>query len=570
MKRKFLTAFLALTMVTAMLAGCGSKEGGTQAGSSAVSASEETAEAESKAEEAVSEAVSEAAEDAASEAVSEAAEKAASEAAASDDKEAAAPAAETERAKANELTVGIAQDFDSLDPDYMTAAGTKEVLFNVFEGLVKPTSDGEIVPAVASDVQKSEDGLTYTFTLRDGVTFHNGDPVEMEDVIYSIERRKNGEDTAAQLEALSVIADMKSEDKTLTITLSEPSNEFLAFLMNAYIIPADYDQQETAPVGTGPYKFVSRSVQDNLVLERFADYWGEGGSIDKVTFKILEKAEALVTGLQSGALDVVAHMSSDQTAQLEEDEFTIEQGSMNLVQALYLNNAEKPFDDVRVRQALCYAVDKQAVIDLAFDGFGIPLGTSMFPSFAKYYDESLTDYYTQDLEKAKELLAEAGYPDGFEMTITVPSNYTPHVNTATVLVELLKEIGVQATVEPVDWNTWLDEVYGQRKFQSTITGLTSDNMTARKLLERFGSEVGNNFTNYSNEEYDEILAKALTATDDEEQIALYKQLEKNLTENAANVYLQDMADLVAVRTGLEGLTFYPLYVLDISKLHWTA
>lgn len=542
MKRKFLAAFLALTMVTAMLAGCGSKEGGTQAGSSAASASEETAEAESKAEEAVSEAVS----------------------------EAAAPAAETERAKANELTVGIAQDFDSLDPDYMTAAGTKEVLFNVFEGLVKPTSDGEIVPAVASDVQKSEDGLTYTFTLRDGVTFHNGDPVEMEDVLYSIERRKNGEDTAAQLEALSVIADMQSDDKTLTITLSEPSNEFLAFLMNAYIIPADYDQQETAPVGTGPYKFVSRSVQDNLVLERFADYWGEGGSIDKVTFKILEKAEALVTGLQSGALDVVAHMSSDQTAQLEEDEFTIEQGSMNLVQALYLNNAEKPFDDVRVRQALCYAVDKQAVIDLAFDGFGIPLGTSMFPSFAKYYDESLTDYYTQDLEKAKELLTEAGYPDGFEMTITVPSNYTPHVNTATVLVELLKEIGVQATVEPVDWNTWLDEVYGQRKFQSTITGLTSDNMTARKLLERFGSEVGNNFTNYSNEEYDEILAKALTATDDEEQIALYKQLEKNLTENAANVYLQDMADLVAVRTGLEGLTFYPLYVLDISKLHWTA
>ena len=542
MKRKFLMAFLALTMVTAMLVGCGSKEGGTQAGSSAASASEETAEAESKAEEAVSEAVS----------------------------EAAAPAAETERAKANELTVGIAQDFDSLDPDYMTAAGTKEVLFNVFEGLVKPTSDGEIVPAVASDVQKSEDGLTYTFTLRDGVTFHNGDPVEMEDVLYSIERRKNGEDTAAQLEALSVIADMQSDDKTLTITLSEPSNEFLAFLMNAYIIPADYDQQETAPVGTGPYKFVSRSVQDNLVLERFADYWGEGGSIDKVTFKILEKAEALVTGLQSGALDVVAHMSSDQTAQLEEDEFTIEQGSMNLVQALYLNNAEKPFDDVRVRQALCYAVDKQAVIDLAFDGFGIPLGTSMFPSFAKYYDESLTDYYTQDIEKAKELLTEAGYPDGFEMTITVPSNYTPHVNTATVLVELLKEIGVQATVEPVDWNTWLDEVYGQRKFQSTITGLTSDNMTARKLLERFGSEVGNNFTNYSNEEYDEILAKALTATDDEEQIALYKQLEKNLTENAANVYLQDMADLVAVRTGLEGLTFYPLYVLDISKLHWTA
>ena len=192
----------------------------------------------------------------------------------------------------------------------------------------------------------------------------------------------------------------------------------------------------------------------------------------------------------------------------------------------------------------------------------------MFPSFSKYYDESLTDYYTQDIEKAKALLDEAGYPDGFEMTITVPSNYTPHVNTATVLVELLREIGVKATVQPVDWGTWLDEVYGQRKFQSTVTGLTSDNMTARKLLERFGSDVGNNFTNYSNTEYDETLAKALRATDDAEQVELYRALERNLTENAANVYLQDMADLVAVREGLEGLTFYPLYVLDVSALRW--
>ena len=419
----------------------------------------------------------------------------------------------TERAAANELTVGIAQDFDSLDPDYMTAAGTKEILFNVFEGLVKPTSAGDIVPAVASEVVKSDDGLSYTFTLREGVKFHNGNPVTMDDLVYSIERRWNSEDTAALL-------------------------------------------------------FVSRSVQDSLVLERFADYWGTPANIEKVTFKILENAEGLVLGLQSGALDLVAHMSSDQTIQPSEGDFTIAQGSMNLVQALYLNNAEKPFDDVRVRQALCYAVDKQAVIDLAFDGYGIPLGTSMFPSFSKYYDESLTDYYTCDVEKAKSLLAEAGYPDGFEMTITVPSNYTPHVNTATVLVELLREVGIKATVQPVDWSTWLDEVYSKRNYQSTVTGVSSDNMTARKLLERFGTTTGNNFTNYSNEEYDEILAQALRETDDAKQTELYRALEKNLTENAANVYLQDMADLVALRAGLTGLTFYPIYVLDVSTLSW--
>ena len=480
----------------------------------------------------------------------------------------AAAADASPHAASDEISIGVAQDFDSLDPDHMTAAGTKEIMFNVFEGLVKPSPEGEIVPAVASEVEKSDDSLTYTFTLRDGVTFHNGDPVEMEDVLYSIDRRRQpDDDAAAYLEALDVISDIKTADNTLTITLSEPSNEFLAYIMNCYILPSDYEDQETAPVGTGPYKFVSRSVQDSLVLERFDDYYGTKASIRKATFKVLENADGLVLGLQSGALDLVAHLSSDQTAQLDDD-FAIETGSMNLVQALYLNNAEKPFDDVRVRQALCYAIDKQAVIDLAFDGYGIPLGTSMFPSFSKYYDESLTDYYTYDPAKAKELLTEAGYPDGFDMTITVPSNYTPHVNTATVLVELLREIGVNVTVQPVDWGTWLEDVYTNRKFQSTITGLTSDNMTARKLLERFGTDVGNNFTNYSNADYDETLAKALAAADDEEQTALYRELEKNLTENAANVYLQDMADLIAVRKGLTGLTFYPIYVLDVAALSW--
>ena len=525
MKKRILALSLVLVMTVALFAGCGSSPAAAPSAAPATEPSAEPAEAP--------------------------------------------VASENPRAAANEISIGIAQDFDSLDPDYMTAAGTKEVLFNVYEGLVKPNSDGEIVPAVASEIVKSDDGLSYAFTLREGVKFHNGDPVEMQDLLYSIERRWKGDDTAAQLAALSVIDSLSAEGNVLTITLSAPSNEFLAAVMNAYIIPADYTQLETSPVGTGPYKFVSRAVQDSLVLERFDDYWGNKPAIEKVTFKVLESAEGLVLGLQSGALDLVAHLSSDQTVQLDTSDFRIEEGSMNLVQALYLNNAEKPFDDVRVRQALCYAVDKQAVIDLAFDGYGIPLGTSMFPSFSKYYDESLTDYYTQDIEKAKALLAEAGYPDGFEMTITVPSNYTPHVNTATVLVELLREIGVKATVQPVDWGTWLDEVYGQRKFQSTVTGLTSDNMTARKLLERFGTEVGNNFTNYSDAAYDETLAKALAATDDAEQVELYRALERNLTENAANVYLQDMADLVAMREGLTGLTFYPLYVLDVSALAWS-
>jgi len=478
------------------------------------------------------------------------------------------PTASDAAERPNELSIGVAQDFDSLDPHHATAAGTKEVLFNVFEGLVKPTSEGQLVPAVASDVNVSDDGLTYTFTLRQGVKFHNGDTVDMQDVVFSIDRNRLAEEGgAALIPALGVIEDLSYDDTTLTLKLSEPSLELLSYMTLA-IIPADYDQQETAPVGTGPFKFVSREAQDNMVLERFEDYWGTPAKLDKVTFRIIENVEGLVMGLQSGALDLVMHLTSNETAQLSTKDFHVEEGSMNLVQALYLNNAVKPFDDVRVRQALCYGVDKQGIIDRAFDGYGIPLGTSMFPSFSKYYDESLTDYYTHDVEKAKELLAEAGYPNGFDMTISVPSNYQPHVDTAEVIKEQLKDIGVNVTILPVEWGVWLSDVYGAREYQSTITGLTSDNMTARKLLERFGSQISNNFTNYNNSEYDEILAKAVTSTSDEEQTALYRQLEVNLTENAANVYIQDMADLVAVRNGVEGLTFYPLYVLDVSTLYW--
>lgn len=465
------------------------------------------------------------------------------------------------------VRIGIAQDFDSLDPHHMQAAGTKEILFNVFEGLVKPTSDGNIVPAVASMVTKSDDDLVYTFTIRDNVKFHDGKAVTAKDVLYSFNRRMDGKDSAAKLASLSVIKSVEADANKVIITLSQPSNEFLAAVMNVYIIPEGYGNQESFPIGTGPYRFSKRVFQDSLELVCFDEYWGTPGKTDKFVFRILESSDALVLALQSGAVDVVSHLTSDQTKQLDSNQFEILTGSMNLVQALYLNNAVKPFDNLLVRQALCYAVDRKAVIDLAFDGYGIILGTSMFPSFSKYYVDELTNYYQYNPQKAKDLLKEAGYPNGFSMTITVPSNYTPHVNTATVIAEMLRAVGINASIQLVDWGTWLEEVYTKRNYQSTVTGVSSDNMTARKLLERFGSTVGNNFTNYNNPQYDMILQKALNEADDSVQTELYKNLERNLTENAANVYIQDMADLVAVKKDIKGLTFYPLYVLDISTIY---
>ena len=479
-------------------------------------------------------------------------------------------AAETPaRAETNEVMVGIAQDLDdSLDPHITVAAGTKEVMFNVFEGLMKPTSTGDLIPAVADHYEISEDKLTYTFTLREGVQFHNGDMVTAEDVVYSISRCADTTDGTPLVEAFSVIQSVEAlDEKTVAITIAEPSNEFISFMTTA-ILPADYDQQDTAPVGTGPFKFVSRVAQDSIVLEKFDAYWGTPAHLDRVTYKIIENAEGLLMGLQSGALDIVSHLSTTQVAQLGE-EFAIEEGTMNLVQALYLNHDVKPFDDVRVRQALCYAVDRQQILDIAFDGYGSIINSSMYPAFGKYFMPEMNDYYNVDIEKAKSLLAEAGYPNGFEMSITVPSNYQPHIDTAQVIVEQLKAIDVTATINLVEWESWVNDTYVGRQFETTVVGFDATTMTARALLERWTSTYGKNMINYNNAEYDQLFAQAMACYDDAEQTEIYKEMQKNLTENAANVYIQDMADLVAVRKGLEGLQFYPIYVMDLATVHYT-
>ena len=481
------------------------------------------------------------------------------------------PAAQPAADHPNEITVGIAQDLDeSLDPHKAVAAGTKEVMFNVFEGLMKPTPEGDLIPAVAEKYEVSDDQLVYTFTIRDGIKFHNGQPVTAGDVVNSITRCiEPSEAGVLAVEPLSAVEKVTGMDeRTVQIRLKEPNTEFLAYLTLA-ILPAEYDGQDTAPVGTGPFKFVSRAAQDNIVLERFDDYWGEKAYLDKVTYKIIENADSILMSLQSGAVDLFAHLTSTQVAQLGDD-FNIEEGTMNLVQAMYLNHAEKPFDDVRVRQALCCAIDRQQILDLAFDGYGSLIGSSMYPAFGKYFDDSLTNYYTHDVEKARALLADAGYPDGFSMTITVPSNYQPHIDTAQVIVEQLKEVGITAEILPVTWESWLNDTYVGRQFQATVVGVDASTMTARALLERFTSTAGNNFINYNNAEYDAFFQEAVSAADDAAQTAAYKKAEANLTENAANVYIQDLADLVAVRKGLEGVRFYPIYVLDLAGIRYTA
>ncbi|MBQ2753606.1 MAG: ABC transporter substrate-binding protein [Firmicutes bacterium] len=465
-----------------------------------------------------------------------------------------------------EITVGIAQDLDSsLDPHESVAAGTDEVMFNVFEGLVKPTPEGDIIPAVAESYEV--DGATYTFKLREGVKFHNGDTVTVDDIVYSITRCADASEGTPRVPAFSAITSIKAlDEETIEIVLNAPNSEFLPYLTVA-IIPADYTDQAVAPVGTGPFKYVSRSPQENFIIEKFDEYWGEPAYLDKITFKILDSAEAIVMSLRSGSVDFVSHLTTAQVAELG-GSYKILEGTMNLVQAVYLNNAYEPLQNELVRKALCHAVNIEEILLLTADGHGAPLGSSMYPSFKKFFNEDLVDYYEYNPEKAKELLKEAGYENGFDLAITVPSNYTPHVNTAEVVVEQFRAVGINAKVESVEWATWLSDVYQGRNYQSTISGFDASAMTGRAMLERWISTSSKNFIQFYNDEYDTLFTVSITTTDDAKLIEIYDRMQEILTENAACVYLQDLADLVAMNPALDGYEFYPIYVMDLAGVHY--
>jgi len=473
------------------------------------------------------------------------------------------------QARANEIFVGIAQDLDdSLDPHKMTAAGTREVLFNVFEGLVKPDKDGNLIPAVAERYEIDETGDTFTFTLREGVQFHDGSPVTVWDVSYSISRAAGlginpGEALVSSLSIIqSVVA---TADGTIVIKTHEPNIELLAFLAQAHIIPEDSDPSDGL-IGTGPFRFVSRTAQENVIIEKFEDYWGKAAHLDRVTFKIIENADSLIMALRSGAIDMCAHLTASQAAELSG--FQILEGTMNLVQALYLNNDYGPLADVRVRQAISYAIDSQEIMDFISDGRGTALGSSMYPAFGKYFMPELTDYYATDIEAATQLLADAGYENGFELEIAAPSNYQPHVDTAVVVVDQLARIGITATIRLVDWETWRVDVYGERNYQATVCGFDASTLTASALLSRFVSGNSRNISAFSDAEFDRIFAEAAAETDEARQVQLYKELQTILSEQAANAYIQDICDLVAMRSDLTGYEFYPLYVLDMAKVRF--
>lgn len=466
------------------------------------------------------------------------------------------------------VVVGVQQDIDSLDPHKATAAGTKEILFNIHEGLVKPDENGNLINAIASSYSVSTDNSVYTFKLRKGVKFHNGKELTAEDVKYSLDRASGLLDGKALISALKKISEVKIVDsETIDIVLNAPDTEII-YNLTAAILPKPEDGKEVEyTIGTGPFKFVSYEPQGSVVIEKNADYYQSGVPyLDKVTFKIVASTDAAMLELKAGTIDIYPYLTDSQAEELKST-FNVAYDAANVIQALFLNNKVAPFDNVKVRQAMNYAIDRNAINAFVSGGRASVIATPMLPGLTSYY-EDCNSMYPYDVEKAKSLLKEAGFPDGFEMTITVPSNYSFHMQTAEVIVEQLAKAGIKATIKPVEWETWLEKAYNGREYQSTICGITSD-LSPNYVLNRFASTSSKNFTNFSSSEYDEVYKKTAASTDNNDKVTGYKKLQKILAQDANSVYIQVTPLIIALNNKIGGYKFYPVYVQDMSCVYIT-
>jgi peptide/nickel transport system substrate-binding protein len=468
---------------------------------------------------------------------------------------------------ATELRYGFTTEPAALDPlSPSNTADGRSILFNIFEGLVKPDTGGILQPCAAESWTVDADSRVYTFNLRAGIRFHDGSPLTAGDVKFTLDTA-----AAAGFEGLNRIERVEIPgENTVRVILKAPDPEFLPFIALGIVKSGNNDREKNIN-GTGPFRLESYTAQQSLVLRKFDGYWQkEKPRLEKVTIVFLADSDALLLGLQGGSIDG-ASVTGSIARQLDPRRFDINPGFSAAVHLLALNNAVKPLDDIRVRQALNYGLDIQGIIDTAFFGYGEPSGSPLIPGLSEYYDKSLANPYPVDQDRARLLLAQAGYGDGrqkLSLEITVPSNYTLHVDTAQVIASQLAKIGISVSIKQVDWATWLADVYRGRKYQATIISLDANNVSPRSFLSRYQSGDGGNFINFKSADYDSVYTAALAETDAARRVSLYREAQRIISANAAGVYIQDIYYFKAFQGGaFGGVLNYPLYAIDFASMY---
>ena len=466
-----------------------------------------------------------------------------------------------------DLVLGLVLEPPHLDPTAGAAAAIDEVVYtNVFEGLTKIGQTGEVLPGLAESWEISEDGKTYTFKLRTGVKFHDGTEFNADDVKFSLERAIAPDTVNAQKALFAKIETVEVVDPaTVKITLKQPQGGFLYNLGwgDAVIVGAESaGTNKEKPVGTGPFRFENWARGSAITLAKNADYWGEAASLEKAEFRIIPDAAAAIPALLSGDVQAFPNAPvAEALDQIKSDtRLKVVVGSTEGETILSMNNKKAPFDNKLVRQAISYALNREEINAGAINGLGTPVGSHFAPHNPAYTD--LTGTYPHDLEKAKALLAEAGFADGFTATIKLPP--PPYARQGgEVIAAELAQVGINLEIIPLEWAQWLEQVFTGKDFDLTVISHVEPNDI--DIYSRPDYYIG-----YQNPEFNKVIQELDATADEAKRKALYGQAQKILAEDAPVGFLFQLPKVGVWDAKLEGLwENTPIPANDLTKVKWT-
>jgi peptide/nickel transport system substrate-binding protein len=467
------------------------------------------------------------------------------------------------------VTIGMAIEPTGLDPTVAAPVAIGQVTWqNIFEGLTTIDKDGQIRPQLAESWEISEDGKTYTFKLRQGVTFHNGVAFDSSVAKFTIDRARGADSVNPQKRYFASIDAVETPDAgTLVLKLKQPAGSLLYWLgwpSSVMVEPKSAEDNKTTPIGTGPFTFVSWAKGAKVDLARNANYWNKDVSValETASFRFVNDPQAQAAALQAGDVDAFPEFGAPELVSSFEgsEKLATVIGNTELKVVAGMNNARKPFSDKRVRQALMMAVDRAMVVEGAWSGYGTPIGSHYTPNDRGYKD--LTGLYPYDAEKAKALLAEAGYPDGFSFTIKAPQMVYAQ-RSSQILQALFAEIGVTMNIETTEFPAkWVADVLKAADYDMTIVAHAEPmdiDIYARDPY----------YFNYKNPAFNEVLEKVEATPDPAEQDRLYGEAQTILAEDVPALFLFVMPKLGIWDKKLKGLwENEPIPSNVLTEVHW--
>jgi peptide/nickel transport system substrate-binding protein len=461
--------------------------------------------------------------------------------------------------RGGELKAAMQVDATSLDPHLSSSYSSSLVIEQVYSGLIQFDENMNVQPDLAESWTVSPDGLQYDFKLRQGVTFHNGRAMTADDVLYSLNRVKDPNGGSPRSYLLESVKSIDAPDPaSVRITMNKPFAALLSHLDTSLaIVPKEVVQQNgdlsKVMVGTGPFKFVEFVPNTHASLAKNPNYHEQGlPYLDTLTWLPIPDDSTRTANIQTSTVDFADQIAQkDITSLQSQSGVQLAHGASTLHDYLMLNTTRKPFSDVRVRQAIAYTLDRKLMTDTILFGFGTPMDGGIIPSWHWAYAD-LHMYAKPDIAKAKQLMSDAGYPNGFPVTVGAGSNYQAQVQEAEMLKDQLKQIGIDVTPNPTEWGTYIDNVVTKKDFDAAIIGWIGAVDPDDWMYSRFHSNEQWNTTNYSNTQVDQLLEQGRGSTDQSKRKPLYNQADQAIVTDAPFVFFFLYDQYEALRDYVKG------------------